>query len=83
LVLELEAMSAEPIDSPAHLAEIAGQIRCVVRSTGPHVDVSTSTLADTLEAQHDRGESLCPETVFELVDRLVVAEGLAVPLAER
>jgi hypothetical protein len=51
----------------------------VALDSNPYAEVPTSVLADSLEAQHDRGEALNAEMVFELVDRLAVAEGLAIP----
>jgi hypothetical protein len=36
--------------------------------SNPYAEVPTTILADTLEAQHDRGEPLNPEMVFEVVD---------------
>jgi hypothetical protein len=55
----------------------------VVLDAGLYAEVPTSVLADSLEAQHDRGEALNSEMVFEVVDRLVVAEGLAMPSPDR
>ena len=71
-------MSAEPVASPILLH----QHTSAASGTTPYAEVDTSVLADSLEAQYDRGEALDPEMVFELVDRLVVAEGRALPAPE-
>jgi hypothetical protein len=70
-------MSAQPVASPA-----VHRHTSAVSSAASYAGVSTSALADSLEAQYDRGEALDPDMVFELVDRLVVAEGRALPAPE-
>jgi hypothetical protein len=65
-------MSAQPVASP-----VVHEHTSATLSAAPYAGVETSVLADSLEAQYDRGEALDPDMVFELVDRLVVAEGRA------
>jgi hypothetical protein len=75
-------MSAQPIEHDDRLALIAGDNVCVQPAPGPYAAVPTSVLGDTLEAQYERGEPLEPLVVFELLDRLVRAEGLGMPIVE-
>jgi hypothetical protein len=70
-------MSAQP-----NLSTVAHRHTSVALDANPYAEVPTSILADSLEAQQDRGEPLNADMVFALVDRLVVAEGLAMPAPE-
>lgn len=43
----------------------------------PFAEVPTSTLADSLEHQYGTGEALDPDIVWEVLNRLLDAEGLS------
>jgi hypothetical protein len=67
-------MSAQPLDAVRfdHVS-VAGTV------DRPHAAVPTDDLIDALEGQHERGEPLDENLVFEALARLAAAEGLAVP----
>ena len=74
-------MSAQPI-TPTDVHETATHGHSVVHGRNPYADTPTSVLADSLEHQYDQGEELCSEMVFEVVGRLLEAEGLCLPTVE-
>jgi hypothetical protein len=74
-------MSAQPI-TPPDADETAPHSYGVLHGRNPYADTPTSVLADSLEHQYDQGEELCSEMVFEVVGRLLDAEGLCLPTVE-
>jgi hypothetical protein len=77
----VDDMSAQPI-APADVDQTATQSFSVVHGRSPYADTPTNVLADSLERQYDQGEALCSEMVFEVVGRLLEAEGLCLPTIE-
>jgi hypothetical protein len=74
-------LTGSAVEASQGNGDVTTRVAYMTLNPNPYAEVPTEALADALEVQYERGEPFTPEIVFEVLDRLVQAQGLGLPPA--